>query len=139
MSLSRRHWNAYSVALLCAGLSACQKVKNAGGQLADLMKLQGQLSRKLAHSQFGLTIVNGSLLRIEVVNSSLSKLPVLEKQRKSFEIASFAYHTIESRSLLANIQVVFTTRRSYLLVIHTQVVDGSFLYPVKALAHPPNP
>ena len=138
MPVSRRHWIACSVAPLCAGLSACKQIKNAGGAFADLMKLQAQLSRKLGHAQIGLTIVNGNLLRIEVINSSLSALPVPEKQRKSLEIARFAYDAFESRSLLSNVLVVFATKRSYLLVIHTQVVDSSVMYPVQALARTPN-
>lgn len=138
MLISRRHWNSCSLALLCAGLSACKQVKNFGGAFADLMQLQVQLAQKLGHTQLDLQIINGSLLRIEVVNSALSKLPARERQAKSLEIAQFAYNSMASRSLLSNILVVFSTKRSYLLLIHTQVVDSHVLYPVKVLSQNSN-
>ena len=134
MTTTRRQWNAFPVTLFAGDLSACKQLKDAGGSFTDLLRLQARLSQKLGHAGIELTIVNGNLLRIQVVNSSLSQLPARERQLKSSEIAKFAYDAFESRSLLSNILVIFTTKRSYLFLIHTEVVDSSILYPVKALA-----
>jgi hypothetical protein len=136
MPTTRRSFSKSNLVVL-TGLTACKQVKDLGGTFADLAKLQAQLVQKLGHAGIQLAIVNGNLLRIQVVNSPFSNLPAKEKQLKSLEIAKIAYEVLESRSRLSNILVAFSTKRSYLFVIHTETVDSAINFPVSALAPKP--
>jgi hypothetical protein len=137
MPTSRRSVNRYFVALL-AGMTACKQIKDVGGAIADLAKLKPRLVERLGHQGIELTIVNGTLLRILVVNSPLSSLAPSEKQAKSLEIAKFAYEVLGPGSGLSNIAVAFATKRPYLFLFQTQTVDSDLTFPVSALASSPD-
>jgi hypothetical protein len=128
-----------SLAALLVVLASCDRAREMGGTMGDLLKVRNDLAKALGQNNIGINLTNGTFLSVRVVNSPLNELPAIEKRAKAREIAQLAYGSYSSRSTLQAVNVNFGVHRSYLGIFNYDSSAGAFRFQASELADAPSP
>lgn len=90
--------------------------------------MQEAVQREVGKDIVGVTLSNGTSLNVNLVNSSLKKLPQAEKQTKAAEIAKAAYDSYADRAQLKSVRVAFVVVSTFLVVVTTNDSSDSFTF-----------
>lgn len=118
--------------LLSFSCSAAREITKTAG---EIQAVQQALTQKLGKDIVGVTLMNGTSLNVNLVNSPLKKLPQTEKQAKAAEIAKVAYDSYTNRSQLKSVRATFAVVSTTLVVVTTNDSTDSFTFDASELTN----
>ncbi len=125
-----------AAALLMASLlptSSCSGVHEIAKQVTELRTVQQAVQQKVGKDIVGVTLMNGTSLNVNLVNSALKRLPMTEKQMKAAEIAKVAYDAYTYRAQVKSVRVTFAVVSTTMVVVTTNDSTDSFTFDASEL------
>lgn len=115
-------------------LAACSGVQKFAEGVNELQAVQKAVMEKVDRDIVGVTLMNGTSLNVNLVNSPLKKLPAAEKQAKAAELAKVAYDSYAGRAAIKAVRVTFAVVSTTLVVVTTNDSSDSFTFDASELA-----
>jgi hypothetical protein len=124
------------IGLLAAILvaSSCSVARNAASTIGEIKAVQEAIQPTVGKDIVGVTLMNGTSLNVNLVNSPLKKLPPTEKEAKAKEIAKVAYDSYSGRAQLKSVRVAFVVVSTFLVVVTTNDSSDTFTFDASELA-----
>jgi hypothetical protein len=116
-------------------LSSCSAAREITKTVGEIQAVQQAVQQKLGKDIIGVTLMNGTSLNVNLVNSPLKTLPQTKKQAKAAEIARVAYDSYTNRSHLKNVRVTFAVVATTLVVVTTNDSSDTFTFDGSELAN----
>jgi len=121
--------------LTLALLSSCSGLQKIADSVNEIQAVQQAVMKIVGKDIVGVTLMNGSNLNVNLVNSPFKKLPDAEKQAKAAEIAKVAYDSYSARAQLKAVRVTFAVVSTTLVVVTTNDSTDSFTFEASELNH----
>lgn len=113
--------------------SSCSGVHEIAKQVTELRTVQQAVQQKVGKDIVGVTLMNGTSLNVNLVNSALKRLPMTEKQMKAAEIAKVAYDAYTYRAQVKSVRVTFAVVSTTMVVVTTNDSTDSFTFDASEL------
>ena len=113
---------------LALTVSSCSSLTNLSRSVPEVISLQRELTSKLPGTVVGVTLVNGSSLNVNLINSPLKALPGAEKTAKASEIAKLAYDNYADRLHLKTVRVTFVVLSTFLVIVNVNDSSDAFTF-----------
>jgi hypothetical protein len=138
--MRNRHFQLMGLFAASLAVVSCGGLHEMQGALQDLQKVQQDLVKATGRDDIRVSLNNGSLLSISVVNSPWKELPLEQKRTKALEVARIGYNSYASRSALRAVSVNFAVHRSYAGIFTYDESGDSFSFEAPQLtgAAPPS-
>lgn len=117
-----RIYISISLSVLLALASGCSR--ELLKSVTDLVPLRSALTKEYKLTNVTLSIQNGTVFSVAVINSELNSVSRAERQVKAKQIAGFVNKHYGSIGKIERIAVVFVVHKNYFVYQYNAVIDG---------------